>query len=434
MRLDDVIGTDHIIAYHFNMITTSLRIDINDLNSRLRAQAQGSILKIANTSINSTMAGSLFVSTEIPANVDLEFENVDFLGDHFFRQAYAGRLVFTNCRFRGRRIEFTKCKRGFVTFLGKTDLAAGFSFEECEDISLSLSGTNSTFEVHPDWFMPGLPIENIAKSMNISINRSSGSFLIKSFSHPIVFQVWNSNLMNIDLDCDDIRLFQLLATQVDRLAIEWKILRRLDCGSGEIKNLKIDFEKILNLAPYVKGPRSEGIDSATLESFARIYRRNGEVDKFVTLFAKSGTARHEAHFYENTKTFEAEKANGTSTWAKVASFKFMKLSGLMSDLIVNKWLKRFYSPLPIFITQLAAIFIFAAVYFVFKENLIISQHQAPIQSFREAAYFSSVTFLTIGYGDILPIGWLQVIAAVEGFSGLILGLVLAVVASRRYSS
>lgn len=434
MRFDEIIGTDHIIAYHFPMTTTSLRIDINDLNSRLRSQAQGSILKIANTSINSTMAGSLFVSTEIPANVDLEFENVEFFGDHFFRQAYAGRLVFMNCKFRGRRIEFTKCKRGFVTFLGKTDLASGFSFEECEDISLSLSGANSTFEVHPDWQMPGVPIENIAKSMNISINRSSGSFSIKSFSHPIVFQVWNSNLMNIDLDCDDIRLFQLLATQVDRLAIEWKILRRLDCGSGEIKYLQIDFKKLLNLAPYLMGPRSDGIDSATLESLAKIYRRNGEVDKFVSLFAKAGTARYESYFYESRKHFETERANGASSWKKVAAFKITKISGLISDLIVNKWLKRFFSPLPIFITQLAAIFIFAAVYFVFKENLVTSAQQVPIQSFREAAYFSSVTFLTIGYGDILPTGWLQIVAAIEGFSGLILGLVLAVVASRRYSS
>ena len=77
--MDDLIVSDSMILYHFPMPTISVRIDINDLNSRLRAQAQGSVLKIKDTIINSTMAGSLFVSTEIPANVDLEFENVEFL-------------------------------------------------------------------------------------------------------------------------------------------------------------------------------------------------------------------------------------------------------------------------------------------------------------------------------------------------------------------
>lgn len=40
--------------------------------------------------------------------------------------------------------------------------------------------------------------------------------------------------------------------------------------------------------------------------------------------------------------------------------------------------------------------------------------------FRDNAYFSLITFTTIGYGDIHPTGWLRIIAGIEGFLGILL--------------
>lgn len=43
-----------------------------------------------------------------------------------------------------------------------------------------------------------------------------------------------------------------------------------------------------------------------------------------------------------------------------------------------------------------------------------------IETFAHAFYFSGVTLMTVGYGDITPIGWGRVIALVEALIGYIL--------------
>ena len=40
--------------------------------------------------------------------------------------------------------------------------------------------------------------------------------------------------------------------------------------------------------------------------------------------------------------------------------------------------------------------------------------------FLESLYFSGITFTTIGYGDIAPIGVTRFIAVIEGFLGVLL--------------
>jgi hypothetical protein len=50
---------------------------------------------------------------------------------------------------------------------------------------------------------------------------------------------------------------------------------------------------------------------------------------------------------------------------------------------------------------------------------IISPAHAGLDSFREALYFSMVTFTTLGYGDVtLNSDW-QILAGVEGMVGIV---------------
>ncbi|SDK33837.1 potassium channel family protein [Sediminibacillus albus] len=69
---------------------------------------------------------------------------------------------------------------------------------------------------------------------------------------------------------------------------------------------------------------------------------------------------------------------------------------------------------------------FAMLYFVLSFNGIILMegdslsNVGPLESLAHALYFSGVTLMTVGYGDIVPIGLGRVLALLEALIGYIL--------------
>lgn len=58
--------------------------------------------------------------------------------------------------------------------------------------------------------------------------------------------------------------------------------------------------------------------------------------------------------------------------------------------------------------------------------------KADAEGFVTAIYFSFVTALSIGYGDVVPIGWFRLMAIIEGAAGLLIfGCVVSKLVSRR---
>jgi hypothetical protein len=65
-------------------------------------------------------------------------------------------------------------------------------------------------------------------------------------------------------------------------------------------------------------------------------------------------------------------------------------------------------------TSLAVIFAYAALFML----MTLRGPDGPIGAdFMQCAYFSTVTFTTLGYGDIIPLGAARYIAATEAFLG-----------------
>lgn len=57
---------------------------------------------------------------------------------------------------------------------------------------------------------------------------------------------------------------------------------------------------------------------------------------------------------------------------------------------------------------------------------------ASVRGFGEALYFSFVTALSIGYGDVVPLGLIRVLAILEGIAGLLIfGVLISKLVSRR---
>ena len=75
----------------------------------------------------------------------------------------------------------------------------------------------------------------------------------------------------------------------------------------------------------------------------------------------------------------------------------------------------------------------------------IRNYYTPVMPFTEATqagvvletdfsplYFSVITFTTIGYGDYAPLGWLRLVAGVEGLLGLFLMALFTVSFARKF--
>jgi len=85
-------------------------------------------------------------------------------------------------------------------------------------------------------------------------------------------------------------------------------------------------------------------------------------------------------------------------------------------------------PLRPLITGLAVIGLFAVFYWAIGpehfHTTIQPEAFAPL-------YFSIITFTTIGYGDVAPLGWVRYVAGSEGLLGLTLMAVFTVTLARK---
>ena len=83
------------------------------------------------------------------------------------------------------------------------------------------------------------------------------------------------------------------------------------------------------------------------------------------------------------------------------------------------------NPVRVIIFSLALIFVFAIAYFILgvklgDEIIAINTSQTfsvNVYHFLQSLYFSVVTFTTLGYGDIVPIGLSRLLSAIEAFTG-----------------
>lgn len=83
----------------------------------------------------------------------------------------------------------------------------------------------------------------------------------------------------------------------------------------------------------------------------------------------------------------------------------------------------FYTLLVVYIMVLIS---FAGIYFILSFQGVVLldngalKEQSVVGRIVHSLYFSGVTLMTVGYGDITPVGWGRVIALVESLIGHIL--------------
>jgi len=83
-------------------------------------------------------------------------------------------------------------------------------------------------------------------------------------------------------------------------------------------------------------------------------------------------------------------------------------------------------------TFICAIFVIFGAAFLYTFGRFSSGSLVFKPDFLKALYFSTITFTTVGYGDITPIGFTKGIAMIEAFGGIFVGPILIVSLSRKF--
>lgn len=74
-----------------------------------------------------------------------------------------------------------------------------------------------------------------------------------------------------------------------------------------------------------------------------------------------------------------------------------------------------------FCAHLLEIALFGAGYYVFGNHLNLGTlHGIPHLSLLDYMYFSIVTYSSLGFGDIYPVGYMRLLAGMEGLIGLLM--------------
>ncbi len=129
-----------------------------------------------------------------------------------------------------------------------------------------------------------------------------------------------------------------------------------------------------------------------------------------------------------------EKGNG----AVVAALNSSSLAPIAApslswlEAVANLSLER------LIVVWLGMIVAFGLIYWIAGAGMGMGLHagsgavKADGQGFVTAIYFSIVTALSIGYGDVVPLGWFRLAAIIEGAAGLLIfGCVISKLVSRR---
>lgn len=133
------------------------------------------------------------------------------------------------------------------------------------------------------------------------------------------------------------------------------------------------------------------------------------------LFDLQGDDKEASEYYVKEKELDRELSSGLKYLANSMSYHYWR-----------------YGNKPERVVYFSILLIFLCAFFYFLFPQFIKPIEDP-KTFLDALYFSVVTFTTLGYGDLSPIGWLRTVALLEAFLGAInLGFIVAGFSRNKY--
>lgn len=341
----------------------------------------------------------------------LTFENTNF-GD--------GNVSFSSAKFNCQLVNYsnTKFKNGRINFIGANYCNSDIDFSK------------SKFEnCEIDFF-------------NNEINGNSVDFSLSKFN------VTSVHFMNIRFLNTNVILNSVIARESDFSFIDCLLSQYLDFRFSEIETLKIincsvEKELLLDSTNHsnvtihnlsLKSTKNRGqiyIDWKTAQKSIK----NFEIEpidntKKAKLKAKNklndSKAKEMRMIKENYHNI-GEYDNEDNAFVEYMRYKrksssnpFVKIPHLIID-VIGKYAT---SPLRVFFSMIIVVILFGFLFsgFVSYTEINVADNLiTELNIFTQGVYFSLITFLTIGYGDVSPLNSLTAFAAgIEGFLGLFL--------------
>ena len=159
----------------------------------------------------------------------------------------------------------------------------------------------------------------------------------------------------------------------------------------------------------------------SLQEAARVqrlsYEKEGKRDEADRMFVLEMRAKRRARIQNARNTLERIKAS-------VHNFVEWLLADLPSEYGTN-WIRLFLFSLLVIVGNAIPYTVWGHYIKGFPSNA------GYFVRFANALYYSLVTFTTLGYGDMHPIGWLKALSAIEALTGAVfMALIVAVIARK----
>lgn len=169
----------------------------------------------------------------------------------------------------------------------------------------------------------------------------------------------------------------------------------------------------------------EQVVEQNLRSFKNerlIKKRKKQLNLFDFDYIEKSTTNHQNKSNRDTLQFLIQKSNLKSYREKLCQVLY--LENLSTQNVASKIFLAlfgcFIKPLRIVLLGLLIYLLFVLIYTLPCMPFVKNTVQFHGLDFLESLYFSGITFTTIGYGDIAPIGVTRFIAVIEGFLGVLL--------------
>ncbi len=281
-------------------------------------------------------------------------------------------------------------------------------------------------------FLSSCSFLNEYKINRIDFSSCSIRKLIVDSTPMDVLSLASSYVADFALSATEMKVFSVIFSRIRKFSIHKATYEKLELDPRQIirKNPHEPFFVMALQAAISQEPTSNIENSSHL---SRIGRFIGlwPTDKLSQTFQQLEKMRR----LETLSFLKRETIYKFSSFAR-ANIDYLQQKILFEDSLfkIILWpLGYFLKPLRIISISLATIIGFGLIYYHNINYLMLSDNSAVVK-FWDCLYFSGITFLTVGYGDILPTDFIKGIAVLEGFTGIFMSGLFVVVVTKRILS